>query len=343
MFYDKKRIEELTQEVENHLTFMGTVDNKKRLMVDKNLFLETLPDVRTYVEDGNTILHLGFLNKYINSAFYNSYKRVKDLISLEDYFQIVYLKVATHVEELEGERIHISFKDKEQSDINYIAYKIDKECVSEVFEQSDIVYERGKVNQYLPKFGDPISIDNTLVDIGDEEVIRPPDEEEGSLEEGKYDYIEEVLQGVKLTEKQKEVLYVMGYCDNNIRETGRVLGITPMGVINHLEGVRKKVENNKKLQEKEKEHKPKRKTIDKLEKLLEDKNFDEEMLLNFIIKNIEDKDISYIVYEIENEERKKIFNYINKDKKNLENILPIESIDFKPFLNNFLKIYYNSY
>lgn len=331
MIYDGKRIEELTNEVEQHLTFVSIKDEKQNMWVYKHSFLNTLVDIKTYSDsNGEIVYHMGFLNKYINTAFFNSYRKVENLISREEYFQMTYLLIADHLNNLENEMINISFKKNEKSEVNYIVFKIETEGVNSVLEQSGFYYNRDRQegNKYMPKFENPIRIDDIVYDIGENEVLGLD-----SLSEEDYENIDKILGNINLTERQKEVLHTLVYCNNNISETGRELKIAKNTVREHLESIRNKFNKNNISPKQKKE---KKNTMNVLDEILDDKDFCEEMLLKYLEENIGDGNIDFLVHEVEPELRKSFIIYIRQEKNKRGNISEIE-----PFLKSLLNIYYN--
>lgn len=329
------RVNELTNEVERFLKSKSKTDGTYHL-VDSNLFMECLTDVN--ISDDNTFLDFeyNFLNNRINKKYKDLSVSLADLISPEDLFGEICLKIVTELEEKPYIRINFNNYKKQTDDISRLVFLIDKEVKHNILLGSGLYYSRededNESKKYFSQFGDDLmyldDINNGFEQenhrlIGENQVIKPYSNTDFDLMK-----LDKLMEEVNLTNRQKEVLTTYLYCDLNQRETARELN-TSYKKLNELMG-RIKIKFNCWLEHIAQDMN----AIDELNNLLASDNLTDGKLLDFIIANIDEYNINFLIYEVPLKERKHLINHINNQSTSQKQI--------KQFLTKFISVFYEN-
>lgn len=306
-------------------------------LVDKELFLNNL--IIHGVDEGMDPIYFSsyFSNKRINNVFISKCIKFSYQIDAGEIFGEFLYYIVNYLKK-QDDYIKINYKEGLRGDdLSKLIFQLDVRMTRKLLvKYLDKSYNpnRKEREKYIDKYGsDIIRLDDYHEDPQGKRSKTPIHEliSEGeaitqvSNKEVNYQRIERIKDKAELTERQRELCDVL-LISKTQKEASELMGITEKSVQRMVKRIRKNVENNIDLIEKEKGD-----IMYELEEILS-RDFEENELMLFIKYNINDDFIQNLVYKIDKDIRKPFIRYI-KNKK-------ITDKERDIFLKSFLQLYY---
>ena len=324
---------ELSIEIEKFYQSIYEQDAEGLYKVDKQRFLEDIvyvEEIKDEMAYGKTRFKYHFMNRRLNSKFHSTYKKVAKYVDIGTFYQMAYEKIVRYVNELEDDYVGIGY-NRQDDDIGYMVLLIDRRCYHETLEENGVIYDRS-AGKYVNHLHNAVELNSDLDNEGSiieridlistEDIVMPVSESDESLER-----LQTLIDNVGLTNRQKEVIEVLMYCEFNQVETAKELGVSKQSVHKVLNNIKDRFA--KYYSEIGINIKP----LKQLDNIL-DSEFEEKELFKFIVDNINDSDINFLVYEVDDEVRKPLIRFMNGKE--------VEYKEVKEFLVRFIEQYYKN-
>lgn len=311
-----ERINELTNEVNRFLKQKSERLDNGSYKVDKELFLEVLFQIEHIYTDDTIKSSFNFLNARINKKYYQIVRQMDDLSNEENIYSDISLKIIEELQDQDTLIINFDNYTNERDDISRIVFRIDKDIPHNILLDNDKVYNSRKAEdeeskKYFSKYGNVLWLDDELDGteelshsdlISNDNVISQVSNSEEQLEQ-----VNMLIESMGLTNRQKEILKTLSYCDYNQSTAANELGIDVSNVNKALRRIRDKFDT--------KYEEDKTDVLDEFNSLINTTNNYYE-IADFIKHNLNNATIDNLVHSVDFDNRKHFFRYIRQQEYN---------------------------